>query len=253
MERKRFAGIELAPDLRRSNFFFLYLNTLLIGILLVIPGIMQPAFLKDIIKVSGDFFGSINGAMQSIGQVAMLLFIGMIGVLSDKTGRKPFVIVGFSVLTVFYLLFLYSNSIASLLHIPAGFSATLCAALSFSSAQDAFLLFSPGLLTAYLIRFIIGFGLVLAFPQFKTMVADYTDEKDRGKGMAMNGLMIGLGSLLVFTVFTSLSKRGGIEMLFYTSALIGAVGMVMTLSGLRERLPEQKEQKRGVKELMDFF
>jgi len=250
MERKRFAGIEVAPDLRKSNFFFLYLNTLLIGILLVIPGIMQPAFLKDIIKVSGDFFGSINGAMQSIGQVAMLLFIGMIGLLSDKTGRKPLVIVGFSVLTVFYLLFLYSNSIASLLHIPAGFSATLCAALSFSSAQDAFFFFSPGLLTAYLIRFIIGFGLVLVFPQFKTMVADYTDEKDRGKGMAINGLMIGLGSLLVFTVFTSLSKRGGIEMLFYTSALIGVVGMVMTLSGLRERLPEQKEQKRGVKELM---
>ena len=82
------------------------------------------------------------------------------------------------------------------------------------------------------------------------MVADYTDEKDRGKGMAMNGLMIGLASLLVFTVFTSLSKRGGVEMLFYTSALIGAVGMVMVLSGLRERLPEQKEQKRGVKELM---
>jgi MFS family permease len=211
---------------------------------------MQHAFLKDIIKVSGDFFGSINGAMQSIGQVAMLLFIGMMGVLSDKIGRKPLAIVGFGVLTVSYLLFLYSNSIASLLHIPAGFSATLCAALSFSNAQDAFLSFSPGLLTAYLIRFIIGFGLVLVFPQFKTMVADYTDEKDRGKGMAMNGLMIGLASLLVFTVFTSLSKKGGIEMLFYTSALIGAVGMVMTLSGLRERLPEQKEQKRGVKELM---
>lgn len=250
MEKKHFAGIELAPDLRRRNFFFLYLNTLLVGILLVIPGIMQPAFLKDIIKVSGDFFGSINGAMQSIGQVAMLLFIGMMGVLSDKIGRKPLAIVGFGVLTVSYLLFLYSNSIASLLHIPAGFSATLCAALSFSNAQDAFLSFSPGLLTAYLIRFIIGFGLVLAFPQFKTMVADYTDEKDRGKGMAMNGLMIGLASLLVFTVFTSISKKGGIEILFYTSALIGAVGMVMTLSGLRERLPEQKEQKRGVKELM---
>ncbi|MCK5187162.1 MAG: hypothetical protein KAR43_08520 [Deltaproteobacteria bacterium] len=106
MERKHFAGIELAPDLRRRNFFFLYLNTLLVGILLVIPGIMQPAFLKDIIKVSGDFFGSINGALQSIGQVAMLLFIGMIGMLSDKTGRKPLSIVGFGVLTVFYLLFL---------------------------------------------------------------------------------------------------------------------------------------------------
>ena len=88
MEGKRFAGIEVPPDLKRSNFFFLYLNLLLIGILLAIPAMMQPAFLKDIIKVSGDFFGSINGAMQSIGQVAMLLFIGMLGVLSDRIGTK---------------------------------------------------------------------------------------------------------------------------------------------------------------------
>ena len=139
MERKRFAGIEVAPDLYKRNFFFLYLNTLLVGILLVMPGIIQPPFLKDIIKVSDTFFGSINGAMQSVGQVAMLLFIGAMGVLSDRKGRKPLAVIGFGVLTVFYLLFLYSNSIASLLGIPAGFSAALCAALSFSSAKDAFL------------------------------------------------------------------------------------------------------------------
>ena len=50
MEGKRFAGIEVPPDLQRRNFFFLYLNLLLIGILLAIPAMMQPAFLKDIIK-----------------------------------------------------------------------------------------------------------------------------------------------------------------------------------------------------------
>jgi len=250
MASKHFAGIEVAPDLCRSNFFFLYLNTLLIGILLTIPAIMQPAFLKDIIKVSVDFLGSINGAMQSIGQVAMLVFIGIIGMLSDKTGRKPLAFVGFALLTVFYFLFLYSNLIASFLHIPASFSATLCTALSFNSAKDIFLPFSPGLLTAYLIRFIIGFGLVLVFPQFKAMVADYTDEKDRGKGMAINGFMIGLASLLVFAVFTPLSKKSGIEMLFYISTFIAVVGTVMTLWGLRERLPEKKAAKRSVRELM---
>ena len=101
MAGKRFAGIEVPPDLKRSNFFFLYLNLLLIGILLAIPAVMQPAFLKDIIKVSGDFFGSINGAMQSIGQVAMLLFIGILvaflagfllalsGLVVKLVARKP--------------------------------------------------------------------------------------------------------------------------------------------------------------------
>ena len=250
MEGKRFAGIEVPPDLQRRNFFFLYLNLLLIGILLAIPAVMQPAFLKDIIKVSGDFFGSINGAMQSIGQIAMLLFIGMLGVLSDRIGRKPLAITGFAVLAISYLLFLYSNTIASFLRIPSGAAATLCAALSFTSDQDVFLSFSPGLLMAYLIRFVIGFGLVLVFPQFKAMIADYTDEKGRGKGMAFNGLMIGLGALLVFTVFSPLGRRSGIEMLFYASALIGVVGVVMSFLGLRERLPERKEESAGVKELI---
>ena len=109
MEKKRFAGIDVSPDLHRRNFLFLYLNTLLVGILLVIPGIIQPPFLKDVLKVSDNFFGSINGALQSIGQVAMLLFIGVLGVLSDRTGRKPLAVVGFGVLAVFYLLFLYSS------------------------------------------------------------------------------------------------------------------------------------------------
>jgi MFS family permease len=247
--RKRFAGIEVPPDLTRSNFFFLYLNLLLIGILLAIPAVMQPVFLKDIIKVSGDFFGSINGAMQSIGQVAMLIFIGVLGVLSDRIGRKPLAVTGFAVLAVFFVLFFYSNTIASFLPIPSDTAATICAALSFTSNQDVFRSFSPGLLIAYLIRFVIGFGLVMVFPQFKAMIADYTDEKGRGKGMAFNGLMIGLGALLVFTVFAPLGRSSGIAILFYASALIGAVGVVMSLLGLRERLPERTERNRGVKTL----
>ncbi|MBW2184457.1 MAG: MFS transporter [Deltaproteobacteria bacterium] len=250
MEKKRFAGIEVAPDLRRRNFLFLYLNTILIGILLTVPGIIQPAFLKDIIKVTGEFFGSINGALQSIAQVASLLFIGILGMFSDKTGRKPLAVSGFIVLAVLYFLFLCSNEIASFLHIPAGFAATLCAALSFSSNKDAFLSFSPGLLTAYLIRFLIGFALVLVFPQFKTMVADYTREKDRGKGMALNGLMIGVGSLIVFTALAPLGKKSGVEMLFYVSVFIAVAGTILTLWGVRERLPEKKVEKRGLKELL---
>ena len=38
----KFAGIEVAPDLKKSNFFFLYLNTLIMGMLMVMPAIVQP-------------------------------------------------------------------------------------------------------------------------------------------------------------------------------------------------------------------
>jgi len=95
---KKFAGIEVPPDLTKKNFFFLYFNTLLIGLLMVIPAILQPAFLKDVIKVSMDFFGSINGLLQNMSQIATLLFVGYVGILSDRTGRKILAIIGFIVL-----------------------------------------------------------------------------------------------------------------------------------------------------------
>ena len=47
---RKFAGLEIPPDLKKSHFFFLYFNTLLIALIMVIPAILQPAFLKDIIK-----------------------------------------------------------------------------------------------------------------------------------------------------------------------------------------------------------
>jgi hypothetical protein len=48
---KKFAGIEIPPDLTKGNFFFLYFNTLVMGMVMSVPAIIQPAFLTDIIKI----------------------------------------------------------------------------------------------------------------------------------------------------------------------------------------------------------
>ena len=248
---RKFAGIEIPPDLTKGNFFFLYFNTLIIGLLMVIPAILQPAFLKDIIKVSLDFFGSINGLLQNMSQIATLLFVGYVGMLSDRTGRKILAFIGFVVLAVFYFLYLYSNQIAAALNLPAGFSATICAALSFAPARAAeFSDFGQGLLAAYVIRLIIGIGLVLVYPQFITMVADYVAEKDRGKGMGFNGMMMGLGSLLIFGIVAPIGKKAGVEFVFYISVAIALAGAFFTAVGLKERLPEKKAEKKSIVEIL---
>jgi MFS family permease len=248
---RKFAGIEIPPDLTKRHFVFLYFNTLLIGLLMVMPVVLQPAFLKDILKVDMAFFGSINSLLQNMSQIATLLFVGYVGMLSDRVGRKVLAIIGFIVLAAFYFLYLYSNQIAGALNLPAGFSATICAALSFAPSRAAeFSDFGQGLFAAYVIRLIIGIGLVLVYPQFITMVADYVAEKDRGKGMAMNGMMMGLGSLLIFGLIAPIGKNAGIAVVFYISTAIALAGVIFTAIGVRDRLPEKKAMKQGIVEIL---
>ncbi|MFC1591658.1 MFS transporter [Thermodesulfobacteriota bacterium] len=252
---KKFAGIEVASDLSRKNFFFLYLNTLFIGMLVVMPALLQPAFLKDTIKVSSDFFGFTNGFLQNMSQLATLAFVAIIGMISDKIGRKILAVMGFGLLCVFYYLYGLSDHIALLLHIPADISAKICAFLCFAPSRAAeFTDFAPGLFMAFILRFVIGIGFILCFPQFITMVADYTREKDRGKGMALNGIMMGLASIVIFAAIAPIGRKSGVSGLFVLSSVFAFVGLVSTWVFLKDRLPETKAgEKKDFKRLFQLF
>ena len=249
---KKFAGIEIPPGLARGNFFFLYVNTLLIGMLMIIPNIIQPAFLKDVIQVSDDVFGFTNGFLQNISQVATLAFVGIVGFLSDRIGRKILAFIGFSILVFFYYLLGMSRDIAGILHIPEGLAADICAFISFAPSRAAdFADFAPGLLVAYGIRLIVGIGLILCYPQFITMVSDYTYQKDRGKAMALNGIMMGLASIIIFALVAPLGKVIGLKGLFALTSAIAFAGLVFTWFFLKERRTESKdEDKKSVLDIM---
>ena len=244
---KKFTGLEVPPDLTKGNFFFLFLNTMLMGMMMTIPAIVQPAFLKDIIKINQDFAGSINGLLQNMSQIATLALVALVGVLSDKVGRKILALLGFLVLAVFFYLLSRANGIAAVLHIPAGLAAQICALVSFAPSKAAeFAEFAPGLLTTYGIRLIIGVGLILGYPQFITMVADYTYEKDRGKGMAMNGVMMGLASILVFAIFLPIISKAGVIQVLYIIAAVSLGGALTTGLFLKDHMPETKREKAGL-------
>jgi MFS family permease len=251
MAHAKFAGIEVPADITRTHFFFLYLNTLVIGILMVMPAVLQPAFLKDVIGVSQDYFGSINSFLSIISQIATLALAGLVGYYSDQLGRRIFALLGFAVLAVFFMLYFYSNQIAALLHVPAGLSAYICALISFVPHKAAeFLDFAPGLFTVYTIRLLLGVGFVLAFPQFVTMVADYTAEKDRGKGMAFNGLMIGVASITVFGLVAPVIKNYGVETAFYLASGLAFFGAVCTWLFLKDRMPEKSTDQKSLREII---
>lgn len=225
---KKFAGMDIPVGLNHANFFNLYLASWIMGCLMALPAVIQPAFLKETIGIPEGLAGSINTGLQNMSQLAALLLIGLVGVASDKYGRRILVILGFALCSVFYLIFGHSKDIALFLGINSISGQIFC---------------------TYVIRFAIGIGLVLSHPQFVTMVADYTFTKGRGKGMALHAIMISLGTLSVYGLFTQIATKTGIPGFLYIGGLLGLLGAVIARSGLVDRMPKEKVKKAGFKEI----
>ena len=225
---KKFAGIDIPLGLTHANFSNLYLASWIMGCLMALPTVIQPAFLKETIGIPEGLAGSINTGLQNMSQLATLLFVGAVGVASDKYGRKILVILGFTLCFIFYVIFGHSKDIALALGINSLSGQIFC---------------------IYAIRFAIGIGLVLSHPQFVTMVADYTFEKGRGKGMALHAIMMSLGTLSVYGIFTQIATMTGILGLMYIGGLLGLLGILIARLGLVDRIPKEKVKKTGVKEI----
>lgn len=225
---KTFAGIQIPADLKGSHFFNLYLASLIMACIISVASIIQPAFLKEVINIPEEQAGSINSGLQNMSQIAMLLFVGVVGILSDKVGRRVLAVLGFLICGVFYIVF--------------GYTKDICLAMGITTMAGQ-------VFVTYVIRFIIGFGLILGWPQFITMVADYTSPRDRGKAMALHGIMMGLGSIIIFGVLAQVAKKTGLMSLFYMGGAMGVLGVLVTQLGLVDRLPKEKAQKLGIKEI----
>jgi DHA1 family multidrug resistance protein-like MFS transporter len=247
----KFAGITILSGLSKTNYFFMFFNTFLIGMFLSVTAVLQPAFMKDIIKIDQVFAGTIISFLQNMSQIATLLFVALIGALSDKTGRKILILASFIVLFISFYLFKMSNEIAVGLGISPDIAASICAWLSFAPDKAAaFTSFAPGLLVSYLARFLVGIGMILGYPQFITMVGDYTSDKDRGKGMAFNGMSMGFASLIVFGMFGAIMKKGGVLAGFDACLLLAALGAVLTAVFMKDRMQEKAAAKQGLKDVI---
>jgi MFS family permease len=247
----KFAGMEIPPELSKTNFFFMFFCTFIAGMFLSLPSVIQPAFMKDIINIDQAFSGSINSFLQIQSQIATLFLVAIIGALSDRTGRKILAILGFLLVAAAFYLFANSINIAAALGIGNDTAATICAFLSFAPSRAAeFQQFAPGLLMSYIVRFILGIGFILVYPQFITMVADYTFDKDRGKGMAANGMCMGLASILVFAIFGAIVSKAGVVAAIYVSACLGIFGAILMSIFVKDRMPEKAAGKKGLKDII---
>lgn len=122
------------------------------GVGLIVP--VMPTYLETF-NAGGQVLGFLIGGFA----FAQFIFSPLAGDLSDRYGRKPFIIVGLIIFGIANILFALATSISML----------------------------------FVARFLAGFGAAFVMPPIMAYVADITTPDERGKGMGMLGAAISLG------------------------------------------------------------
>src|SRR3990172_11692723 len=109
--------IEIPEGLKKRNFWSLIFIGFLVNAILPLFHIIQPIWLEKVIKIDPASYGKINANLQVIMEIVNIAFVGYIGILSDRFGRKILMATGYILFGSVFFVYGYSNSIAASLGI----------------------------------------------------------------------------------------------------------------------------------------
>jgi MFS family permease len=162
---RRFIGLNLAPGIFPANMGTFYWACLTGILLSSFAPQLQPYLLREFLHIPQNEQGAISGQMSFWGEIAIILSVGVWGVLADKIGRRPIMVMAYVLLAIGTYLYPKSTDYQSL----------LLARLVFATGIGAF-------------------SVIII-----TLIADYVKDDSRGKATGYLGMANGLGAMV--TVF----------------------------------------------------
>lgn len=170
--------------------------------------------------------GTISGDLVIVTEIMQLLVFGVVGVLADRIGRRELFAVGMLIMGIGYLLYPFAGSVSELVVYRAIYAAGLGA--------------STGMLG--------------------TIVADYPQDRSRGKFVALTGVFNGLGVICVTVLFGRFVPPAlidaGFDAMTTTKIVHGivfaacAISALVYLLGLQKGTPTTHEERLPVRELV---
>ncbi len=197
----RLGYIHLQAGVSRFNgLTLLYLG--LTGIpFMAFINFIQPIVLELTLGIPRDSQGAMTANLAVLQEVILLCLVGPFGALSDRLGRRPVIVFGYLVIAL-------------------GFTAYPWAG-------------SPLILA--LIRGVYAIGAAALVASYSTLLADYPQERSRGKLVALLGVMNGLGIGVLGYVGGNLPKwleASGFEALVASRLALALVAGLCVLSAI---------------------
>ncbi len=131
----------------------------------VFISLIQPYVLNEMVRIPTSRQGTVTGTMVTIAEVISVCLMGLVGAWADRAGRRIVFVIGFCITAVGYVLFAFASNELQL----------------------------------YLFRALFAVGLAVVPVMLSISVQDTPQELSRGKWIATNNILQGLGILFIAT------------------------------------------------------
>ena len=159
----------LAPGVTRGQAVTLFFGALCTLCLLSFATFAQP-YLFAIVGIPQGEQGALSGGLAVLQECTQILLAGVVGALSDRTGRRIVYVTGLAVMAASYVIYPLVGSEMGLV----------------------------------LVRLVYAVGMVAATLMMVTCVAEYAQDVTRGRWMGTVGVFNGLGIVLMAALLAKL-------------------------------------------------
>ena len=156
---------------RRNALTYFYAAFFTIGMVAFLS-FMQPYLLTENLGIPADEQGRATSLLALPYELAFMLMVGPLGALADRIGRRPIYVAGF----------LWVGVVLALLPL------------------------AENLLQLGLLRAFYGVGSACITSMMATVLADYPQERSRGKMLAGSGICNGLGAVMMVGLLSQLPR-----------------------------------------------
>lgn len=189
--------------------------------LLTMVNFVQPYLLEEVLQIPRGEQGALTGFLAALQEVVVIALMGLVGALSDRTGRRVLFSVGFLVIALGYFLYPLANS------------------------QEQLVVF----------RVVVAVGAAILPVMLGASLIDFIQECSRGKWLGTTSIFNGIGVILMSIVFGQLPERfewmgfsGALagRYTFWIASAVGIVSAILLRLGFKGGPPPEVKDKPGV-------